>query len=307
MILQFTLKNRVSSQFETIKWVKFDFKHFSENFEYLTQDVINNPTVALRKLIDNAESSLSSVAQTHTSSTVTQTRTSSSARTRVLPSVQTRALPTAEPSVSSAAHSRVLPSTQTRIVPSVNARISSSSQQQRTLRTETRVSAQPRSTSALLDPILSDKDHYNLLKARLRSDLASFKETIVAKDIILRSSWQFGDQNSNSVFQYANPKLEDSSCSYVCYKEFKKVAKLLEKCPSTDSNCKMCINRSSIAVPANAVLYSCGHNFLCHGCAVSYWNKGKSCGCEGCLVNSKVVCPICRVAIKDVIKSYSPF
>lgn len=81
---------------------------------------------------------------------------------------------------------------------------------------------------------------------------------------------------------------------------------MLRKTPSTDSNCKMCMNRSSIAVPANAVLYSCGHNFLCHGCAMSYWNKGKACGCDGCLINSKVVCPICRKAIKDVIKSYSP-
>ncbi|CAO1312081.1 unnamed protein product [Diamesa serratosioi] len=102
-------------------------------------------------------------------------------------------------------------------------------------------------------------------------------------------------------------KLEEKSCSPICYKEFKKICKILQMIPSNDTDCKMCMNRFFMVVPANAVFYSCGHNFLCIDCANSYWNKGNSCGCKGCLVNTKVVCPICNVPIKDVIKSYSPF
>lgn len=101
-------------------------------------------------------------------------------------------------------------------------------------------------------------------------------------------------------------ELEDKSCSDICFKEFKKVSKMLQLIPSSDADCKMCMNRFFTIVPANAVFYPCGHNFVCFKCANSYWNNGKACGCKGCLINSKVVCPICRVAIKDVIKSYSP-
>ncbi|CAO1340075.1 unnamed protein product [Diamesa tonsa] len=338
-----------------------------KNNEYLTQDVINNPTEALRKFIDNArnlvaEPGVSKVAQTRTltvaQSRVTstaQTRTSSSAQTRVssttaqtrvlLPSQarifqlpQTRVASASQPQKISRTERRILTSAELRLLTlaetlgstSAEPRVSSTTAQTRVLPPtqahifplpQTRVSsAEPRSNSALLDPVLSDREHYNLLKAQLRSNLAYYQESLGA---VMRSKEQIGvpnlrtnpeltDQYLNSVFEYANldvklkTKLEDRSCSSVCYKEFKKVGRLLRKSTSTDSNCKMCLNRSSIAVPANAVLYSCGHNFLCHGCAMSYWNKGKSCGCEGCLVNCKVVCPICRVVIKDVIKSYSP-
>lgn len=102
-------------------------------------------------------------------------------------------------------------------------------------------------------------------------------------------------------------ELRLKKCSDYCYKKFMELGKMLEVLPYNDSVCKMCMYQSSIAVPANAVFYSCGHNFLCHQCAMKYWNEGKSCGCAGCLVNSKVVCPICSEEIQDVIKSYCPF
>ncbi|RWS07280.1 neuralized-like protein [Dinothrombium tinctorium] len=63
-----------------------------------------------------------------------------------------------------------------------------------------------------------------------------------------------------------------------------------EKRPDTSNlgECKICFTQ-----PVNCALYACGHQFMCYDCAILQWHR------EG-----GGYCPICRVEIKDVIRTY---
>lgn len=56
--------------------------------------------------------------------------------------------------------------------------------------------------------------------------------------------------------------------------------------PLGGSECIICYDR-----PVNSVLYSCGHMFMCHHCAVKQ-------------AQTSGLCPMCRAPIRDVIRTY---
>lgn len=54
------------------------------------------------------------------------------------------------------------------------------------------------------------------------------------------------------------------------------------------SDCAICLDK-----PVNSALYGCGHMSMCYDCAVQQWRN-----------TAGGRCPICRAAIRDVIRVY---
>lgn len=301
--------------------VKFLIKHISENSEHLTQVVLNNPTKALKQFNDNARKLVAEPCIPVEAPRVP-------AVAPRIPAVESRISVVEPRTLSELAQPRILPEiAQPHILPkSIVPRvlfkdepfidledISSSSEDEscthytmgrETLARKARsilLAAKPRPSSITKRDISVIQTHRGSLDHEILAIPLGKKSSITLKELpgLIGS-----DAKPNR--RIMDGELSIKNCSDHCYKKFMELGKMLEVLPYNDSVCKMCMHQSSIAVPANAVFYSCGHNFLCHHCAMNYWNDGKSCGCAGCLVNSKVVCPICSVEIQDVIKSYGP-